>query len=942
MKKKLLIAVGVFFVLVVIVIVALSVLVKTYLKSEQLKALIIPRAEEFTGREVSIERIDVSLFKGIVVKKLDIKEDGRDFVSVEEFVLAYDLMPLLRKELVIHKVELISPRIHIKRLKDGSFNFSDIIERPEEEKKAPEEEAGGLPVSLVTDRVLLKDAKLQFIDEMKEIPDISVETDADFKVSLKDKIGAEGYLDLKKLEATLGGIRTSTAGRIDIKKDLIKADITSTIDGKPIDLKATVKDYSGSPEIEFKLDAEELDLDKLMALAGTGKAGKKRETSPGPAPSGKAKEELLKIKASGTVDVKAAKYGDIRVTDLSLDAGSSLEVAPSDKSVTGEVELRKLSAAVEGISANASGKATLGKNTVKASLRSVIDIPASYSFKKYTVEQAHVDASPRLTYDLGKKNLSGNVGITDLSVAALKSKDLSVTGIQFSGNTDIAYNVPSGKLKADAEIKGLRASYKGMEVSTSGKVSYDGNTITAVLKDASAKAAEYIQGEYTVTGLDLLADTDLTVSIEKKEPRGTVNLKTFKANINGADISVAGKVSSDGKTARAVFKEATVRADEYTHKDYKIKNLDVSAVTDLKVSLKDKKPTGGSVELKKFTANVNGIETAATGKVKADTKKLTADLKVNIDKDSIKLSATARDYRTAPDVKFNVYSKRLDIDKLTALSSPKEKETPEGKPAPQKEEKPTPLTARGTIKIDKADYKDYNIKDLSVTLKYVNDVMTADPMKMILTGGTSMVIDGAFLGNVSFKYPRGSADAAAVMKRTMSGKGVSKFKKIQMNDVKVADAIARLTSVEELRNPTFTDSEFDCAVKNQKVNLDGFMNSERIRVITNGFVGLDKAIDMDVQLNLDPMLSRRLIVTQLIREKDGTSTLPLIIKGTTDDPKVSIDTRKGLKKLFEGIFPQKHEEPPPPTAPTQEQPPAQEEPQAPEQIKKLFEGIFGK
>jgi hypothetical protein len=358
MKRKLFIAAGVFFALVVVVVVALSVLVKTYLKSEQLKAIIIPRAEEFTGREVSIDRIDVSLFKGIVVKKLDVRENGRDFVSVEEFVLAYDLMPLLRKELVIHRVELISPRIHIKRLKDGSFNFSDMLEEPEKEEKAAEEESGGLPVSLVTDRVLLKDAKLEFIDEMKELPDISAETDADFKVSMKEKISAEGYLDLKKLEATLGGIRTNTAGRVDIKKDLIQADITSTVDQKPIGLKATVRDYAVSPDIEFDLDAEELDIDKLMALAGAGKTGKKekkeapRETSA----SKKSGEKPLKIKASGTVNAKTAKYGEYVLTDLSLDAGSAFEITSSENSVTGEVDLRKLSASMQGVKANAKRK----------------------------------------------------------------------------------------------------------------------------------------------------------------------------------------------------------------------------------------------------------------------------------------------------------------------------------------------------------------------------------------------------------------------------------------------------------------------------------------------------------------------------------------------------------------------------------------------------------
>ncbi|NIT00695.1 MAG: hypothetical protein GTO09_00975, partial [Candidatus Latescibacteria bacterium] len=81
------------------------------------------------------------------------------------------------------------------------------------------------------------------------------------------------------------------------------------------------------------------------------------------------------------------------------------------------------------------------------------------------------------------------------------------------------------------------------------------------------------------------------------------------------------------------------------------------------------------MELKELKANVNGIDTAATGKIDAASKKLTADLKVDIDKDSVKLTATALDYKTAPDVKFDVYSKKLDIGKLKTLSGPERKES---------------------------------------------------------------------------------------------------------------------------------------------------------------------------------------------------------------------------------------------------------------------------
>jgi hypothetical protein len=167
----------------------------------------------------------------------------------------------------------------------------------------------------------------------------------------------------------------------------------------------------------------------------------------------------------------------------------------------------------------------------------------------------------------------------------------------------------------------------------------------------------------------------------------------------------------------------------------------------------------------------------------------------------------------------------------------------------------------------------------------------------------------------------------------------------------VADAIARLTSVEELRNPTFTDSRFDYVIRDRKVNLEGYMNSERIKFSTLGYVGLDKAIDMEADLWLDKLLARRLVVTKVIRGEDGSAILPLVIRGTTEAPKVNINAEKvikkeidkGLDRLFEKLLPGEKEEPQP--AAPEEQPPAEEpaqEKQPEEQIKDLFKGLFGK
>src|SRR4030043_179522 len=139
--KKLLKVAGIVAGILIVLIIGLSIFVKSYLSSDRLKPMILPKAEAMTGRKVFLDEISVSLFKGIVAKGLSVKEkDGqRDFVKVGEFILSYRLMPLLKRELVISKIEITSPFISVKKHKEGRYNFSDLLEkRPPASPKAHE------------------------------------------------------------------------------------------------------------------------------------------------------------------------------------------------------------------------------------------------------------------------------------------------------------------------------------------------------------------------------------------------------------------------------------------------------------------------------------------------------------------------------------------------------------------------------------------------------------------------------------------------------------------------------------------------------------------------------------------------------------------------------------------------------------------------------------
>ena len=110
-------------------------------------------AREALHREVELGSIDVSLFRGITLHELNIRErDGEEsFVAADRVVLRYQLWPLLFKRVVVDEVRLVVPRIRIERMSDGSFSFSDLL--PAKKDAAEVEGAEPPPASAVASSI---------------------------------------------------------------------------------------------------------------------------------------------------------------------------------------------------------------------------------------------------------------------------------------------------------------------------------------------------------------------------------------------------------------------------------------------------------------------------------------------------------------------------------------------------------------------------------------------------------------------------------------------------------------------------------------------------------------------------------------------------------------------------------------------------------------------
>ena len=329
----------------VLLLIGLTLFIKSYLSSDRLKPIILPKAEAATGRKVQIDEINVSLFKGIVAKGLSVKErDGqKDFLKIGRFVLAYRLLPLLKKQLVISKIEIISPSVAIRKEKEGRYNFSDITEKHSREPQKPSgSEPQALPVSVVADRLFIRNASIKFVDEGKALPDASITLDAEFKGSV-EKDGTPrmefGRISLKEIKAKLKDREVKVSGKIDMDAKTVRANLQTVIGKDNIELNATVKDYRSAPDIVANIHAKTLDLQQLMGLSGEKETqeGKpqKKEKRVEPSEGGM----MQKLKASGQIAVDKATYQDYTIKDLRIQyklAKGVLTVEPLGLQFSGE------------------------------------------------------------------------------------------------------------------------------------------------------------------------------------------------------------------------------------------------------------------------------------------------------------------------------------------------------------------------------------------------------------------------------------------------------------------------------------------------------------------------------------------------------------------------------------------------------------------------------
>ncbi|MCX5705004.1 MAG: hypothetical protein NTZ92_02955 [Candidatus Omnitrophica bacterium] len=152
----------IFIVFSVLATVGIIYLNKVFLPTK-IKSLIIQGLSEATGKDVSLDSVQFSIFKGLVIRNLNISDAGNSLISLKEGSCTFLVFPVFKKIVILPTVALKSPVINLTRRKDGSLNILDIIRKDTQPKPKSK-------FNIFVYKVSLRDAVIKFRDETFDVP----------------------------------------------------------------------------------------------------------------------------------------------------------------------------------------------------------------------------------------------------------------------------------------------------------------------------------------------------------------------------------------------------------------------------------------------------------------------------------------------------------------------------------------------------------------------------------------------------------------------------------------------------------------------------------------------------------------------------------------------------------------------------------------------------
>lgn len=388
----------------------------------------------------------------------------------------------------------------------------------------------------------------------------------------------------------------------------------------------------------------------------------------------------------------------------------------------------------------------------------------------------------------------------------------------------------------------------------------------------------------------------------------------------------------------------------------------------------------GSLNLEKIGVKYQDIDAMLDGGIVLKENLMTIDLNTSVGENSTTLRGSVKNLFKNQDINLNLYSSRLNIDKLilppaTDKAAPASTtEEPASKNAP-KEAEPLDLklAARGEIKVDSAVYKGLNMKNLLMQYNFKNNKLKVTKLTGRAGRGSFDLISSADLSKKGYQYNlsgrvdslyaeeiinaffpehkdtvygifsanltfSGKGTLPESIKRNVAGDADFTIREGKITNIPMLSNLAAILNTRELETINVKRGNGTVSIQNGLAKLDSIITSDEIEMDPKGDIGLvDEDLDVAFDLRLSPRLKGKAMsssYSEYLSDKAGWGMIPVKCHGTFSKPRCGPDLAKAGKRAVEKevdkqidkLFKKKEGE---------------ESPEA-EAVKDLLKGILGK
>src|SRR3989475_6608195 len=304
-------------------------------------------ALERTGRTLRLQgELKLVLFPslGAGVGGVTLSERGsqREFVSLQSARASVKLLPLLHGQVIVDALRVSGLKAEIVRNKDGTYNFSDLLEGSEAKpaaKPAPEKKGKSAPVKFDIAGITVDRASILYRDMSSgqeiSLTDVKLHTGR-IAENVQDKIELAAAV---KRNQPLLEAKVALNATYSLKPDAIGLDFTAKLDDSNVKGKLSMA-RADLPSYSFDLTIDRINLDRYLASSEKEKpaAGKqeppKKEEAAQDAPvdlSG-----LKGLNAQGQLQIGALQVQGLKISKLKAQlkaAGGRAEISPHSASL---------------------------------------------------------------------------------------------------------------------------------------------------------------------------------------------------------------------------------------------------------------------------------------------------------------------------------------------------------------------------------------------------------------------------------------------------------------------------------------------------------------------------------------------------------------------------------------------------------------------------------